>query len=176
MTQVTFYPTGSGALTEILAQQPGAGYHWEKVDDPSTDDADYIYFDVQAPPIYQVYTDLFTFNPTVQGGRINFVRICRRTQAPFAQPGYSASVVRIGSTNYFSADHANTGAFGDLYDDFTVDPSTSAIWNWSNIYTMQFGVRLGNADYGYYVKCSRCYMIVDYTIDTQVEDVSGWLY
>lgn len=175
MTQAVFRPTGAGLLTEIGSQYPASGSHWDKVDEETADENATRVYIITTPGTWQ--TDLFSFTPTVMGGRINFVRVHRRTGCNPVHPEYSSTksalLVSGESVPAFSDATSDPGdsAYHDHYYDWTVNPITSSQWTWSEFFLLQFGVSIYHATYGD-TNCTQCYMTVDYTL----EDASDMIF
>ena len=165
MTTLTLRPTGAGALTEWTSQYPASGAHWEKVDESvADDDTTYIYS--QGTP-----TDLFSITPSVLGGKINSVAVTVRVYPEGYNAGEDAhawGAVRTHDTTYYSSASQNFTyhTYTNLTFTWTTNPNTSSAWTWSEIYTMQIGLKTQINSTVPTVRCTQVYATVDYTVET----------
>lgn len=177
MVTTTIYPTGSGDLTEFSTQSPASGYHYDKVDDVSNDGmATYIRYIGSGSP-----TDLFTTSPTVSSGKISSVKVSIDVTSRVI---YSTcwGVLKTGGTVY---PHSSSQVIHyDAYDGFdyiplvyewTLNPSTSSQWNWSEIYALQFGVKVHPYNNSQPVTVTKVTLTVTYTVENTRSGAIGFI-
>ncbi len=159
--EVTFYVSGPGSLTEIPYQYPASGSHYEKV---ITNDGDtsYVYNDSVTSK-----TDLYKISPTIQSGRINYVRVSV-VQKPHStgQPRYVQPALKTGgSVFYGSTQTPPQSVYTTVYNDWTTNPSTLALWTWSEIYALEIGAAIWANAPGWEEMITQVYVTINYELD-----------
>lgn len=161
MATIIFRPSKPGDSTAIPSQYPASGYHWEKVDEVDQDE-EYLNSSSRSACL-----DLFGFDPQVLGGKINSARVYFRVLSQFTNWKYRAAVKTHDTIYYGSDTHNSMNLISEtFYAEWLLNPYTSSLWNWSEIYSMQFGVEINGyeteASYG---RVHWCYLAVDYTVE-----------
>jgi hypothetical protein len=149
------YPNGDGtvALTSYGAP-PGSGYNYPCVDETVNaynEETDYVYTDATSDT-----SDLYNVqNHTTESGTINYVvAIARAKSHLYAQSpsGTCKTLIKSGSTTSESSNHAPiSNAYGNYQDIWLLNPDTAAAWSWSEIDSMQIGIKLKSASVNYNV-------------------------
>jgi len=160
MSQITLRPTGAGDETNIPAQVPDSGYHFDKMDEVVADDAATI---VSSAAAAIWYRDLYAMADTSQGGTINWVRVYMRVYA--AIEGYARTALKSGSTVYEGSVISAPQAWTDYYTQYaTMD---GVAWTWAKVNAAQAGLSLAGTD----AKLSgssgtQTWLVVDFTDST----------
>jgi hypothetical protein len=161
MATIIFRPAKAGDSTGIPTQYPASGQHWDKVDEVVLDETDYLQSTQSGACL-----DLFGFDPTVQGGRINYVRVYFYVWSDFVTFKYRAAI-KLSEIYYGTDTHnLNENVNEFFFMEWPLNPATSSLWTWSDIYSSQFGIELT----GTYTESNRgrvtqCYMEIDYTVE-----------
>lgn len=157
MASLTFRPTGAGDLTGISGLT-GAATHWEAVDEVVADDVT-----SSVNTSSSTGTDLYKWTPALQGGPINSVRVYYKQVCNTGATANVGAAIKTGGTVYYGTYAACTEATWTLrYHEWTTNPYTGRRWAWDEIYTIQFGVKLG-ASGGLSGYVTQVYVVVDYT-------------
>jgi hypothetical protein len=114
------HPTGNSATNTAWTNDFAA------VDEATTvDDTDFI--TSSAAGDIETYTGNAAANPA--GLAVKALAVCARLKVPATGPQNCQAALRIGGTNYFSANLTGlTSGFGPAVALFATDPSTSAAW------------------------------------------------
>jgi hypothetical protein len=157
MTVLTLRPNGAGATTQLT---PTTGNNYACVDEAVADDADYVYCPYTST---QTKKDTYALpNHSSESGTINSVKVYGRMGT--SATGNNANlIVRVGSTDYASADIAISSGWALKSNTWTTSPATSAAWTWTEIDSLEAGVQLKSTFYSTYGMCSQLYVEVDYT-------------
>ena len=130
-------PTGAGATTQWT---PSTGSNWQNVDEKPADDADYN--SVNEVDKIDTFTieDMSSIN-----GIVNNIK-CIQVQARASKDGTPTPqnlnlVVRIGGSNYFSADKEVPTDFETLYNIWEKNPNSGVDWTESGINAMEIGYK-----------------------------------
>ena len=154
MTIKTLRPNGAGNATLISGQLPGAGAHWDKVDDVRPDWNTTYVVQTMAAQQYDRYAV-----PAYTGvGTINKVTVYAAVASTNTQG--MCTVIRTHSTNYYGSAQGNTG-WTVINTEYTTNPNTGFAWTWAEIDAMEAGVRLypipPAGDF-----CTQVYAVVNY--------------
>ena len=130
-------PTDAGATTQWT---PSTGSNWQNVDEKPADDADYN--SVNEVDKIDTFTieDMSSIN-----GIVNNIK-CIQVQARASKDGTPTPqnlnlVVRIGGSNYFSADKEVPTDFETLYNIWEKNPNSGVDWTESGINAMEIGYK-----------------------------------
>lgn len=171
MATMIFYPTGPGDATNIPSQSPSSGQHWDKVDEVTSDgETTYIYTSVTASYSY----DLYKITPQIGSGTITSVALYYGVEARYAgETWFAKPCLKVAgdATVYYGTEYTDREGtwitFHYKTHTWNTNPSTSAAWTWSDIYTLQIGIAL-KAGSGTTPQC-RCtilHCIVTYETET----------
>jgi len=164
----TLRPSAPGDETSIESQFPDSTFHWDKVDEASTDeDETYVINDFSEVSIYQ--RDLYSLPASSGSGTINKITVHFRCRCESSTTGigYKASI----KSNTTVTDGAEkTPSAGNTWEPFSQEwavnpapPGTDA-WTWDDIDALQIGVNLKSRSVeDTYARCTQVYVEVDYT-------------
>ena len=157
---LTLRPNGAGDETSIPGQTPDSTYHWDKVDEASTDeDTTYLrgYNATYDRDLYALP------NHTTETGRIDSVTIYFRircssgTATAYAEPSQKSGTTITDGTEQ-SQYGSNWVTESQTY---TTNPATGNAYTWAEIDALQIGVRLQSSSTAW---CTQVYAEVNYTI------------
>lgn len=158
MNSHALYPTGNGATASWTAT--GAGSPAACVDEPSLSngDTDYIVTGSAAA------IHLFTFaDPRPQVCTPKRVEVFARVKDPSSTVEAIQLCIRVGTTNYFSANQPTDGnAYEEFRHTWSTNPNGGVAWTWDAVAGLQFGVKSINVGGGYGgdPRCSQLQLIV----------------
>jgi len=157
-------PNGAGAETTIPQQVPSSGYHWDKVDEETADDAT-TYIRTQGSNTQNWYRDLFTIQtPSSYSGAISKIVVYARAgNTASNQIGIFNISIRTNNTTVDSADVPITYGWRDESYTWTINPVTSQNWTWDNILSLQIGCKMKDFS-GFVVQCTQMYVVVYYNV------------
>jgi hypothetical protein len=164
----TLTPNAAGTYTNIGNQNPGTGYHWDKV----ADDVENTFVYNNANSTWQMDT-YNSANPSLTGtitSVVVYMRCCHNVGSSWT--AYAKTVIRTGGTNYEGTQETlNTAGNWTTYSTtYTSNPSTLIAWTWTDINNLEIGVDLYIATGGgYEARCTKVYAIVNYQINTNAE-------
>jgi hypothetical protein len=163
MSTLTLRPNGAGDLTGIYGQYPWSTYHWDKVDEATSDD-DATYVDGQDAGGHDSQ-DLYALpDHTTESGTINSVKVYVNTRAPGSSP-HSATLIKTNATVYTGTHTATGTSYALISTTYTTNPNTTSAWTWAEIDALQAGVLLDYVAPSYdAARCTQVYVEVDYTI------------
>ena len=158
----TLRPNAAGDETNIDAQYPDSGAHWDKVDEATADDdSTYIYYH-SSEGAYE--RDLYNLPASSGSGTINKITVYFRAYryGEHAKASIkSDSVVTDGTEVTLSSDYTTYS------QEWTTNPADDAAWEWTDIDALQVGVSLKGGfdppDNYYDAYCTQVYVEVDYT-------------
>ncbi|MHA1289722.1 MAG: glycoside hydrolase family 78 protein, partial [Candidatus Thorarchaeota archaeon] len=159
----TLRPNGNGDVTDLPYQYPDSGYHYDKVDDVSSDgDSTYVYRTVGTSDIY----DLYSLSDHTGSGLINSVKIYIVVRVIAGQDCNFKIVIKTGGSVYKtnSIQHS-TSTWTTYATEYTTNPQTGQAWTWAEIDSLQAGVGI-ICDWGEDGFCTQVYVVVDYTPNT----------
>ena len=133
----TLRPTGTGATTQHY--DTGCSSNWQCVDEETSDgDATHVYYS----GILLWKTDTYALaDPSASSGNINSVVVYIKAQQ-YSVLSRVRTVIRTASTDYYGtiiAPPATT--YTDYSTTYTTNPNTSSAWTWSEVNSLQIGVR-----------------------------------
>jgi hypothetical protein len=168
MSVLTLRPNAA-SVTE-LSQYPADGDRYQKVDEATLDETDYVYNAVKVSQ--STKTDIYGFsNHSSESGTINSVTLkCKAKYIITGATSVNSTVnpsVKIGTTVYGSGAQNLTNSTAEYSYAWTTNPATSEAWSWTNIDDLLAGIALSN---GYTDKdnvrnpyCYQLWVEVDYT-------------
>jgi len=172
-----FRPDAAGDETGIAEQYPNSTYHWDKVDE-ETSDGDETYVATNST-VWQ--EDLYNINDhstQTAGGTINYVKVymvCKATTANITQTSAYIHIQTNGMEDNGTEVTANTSYATYSYQ-WNDNPQTSQPWTWDEIDALQIGVGLRQPNVDEYTRCSQVYVEVAFeapplTGDTPIGDL-----
>lgn len=164
MAILTLRPNGAGALTQIPAQVPDSGAHWDKVDEESPDDGS-TYVITTGPTFSTVFTDLYTTpGHTTEKGVINSVTVYHRsTNLTATGAGHAAPRLRTYSVVYGPSLAALTASWANYNQAWNTNPNTTDPWTWDEVDALQIGVAHQAEFETWNARTTQVYAEVDYT-------------
>lgn len=160
MATITLLPFAAGDNTEIPSQYPASGEHWDKV--IAHDDSRYLIVNENYGGSQPYKIDLFRYDATVRGGKINSVTLHNWYAAASDNFGFWANALKTHGTIYYGDDIEpwHVMVFTEYTTTWALNPYTSSLWTWSEIYEMQFGVAMKGV-----CACDYVSAVVDYTLE-----------
>ncbi len=153
----TLRPNAAGDETSIPYQYPDAGAHYAKVNEVVADEDDTLVKTFGAV----LYRDLYNLPASSGSGTINFIKVYIRGKTDLAYQGFAYPSLKSNST-------VTDGGYMELTTDWVTRSQqwntnpAGGDWEWSDIDTLQIGLRLrGNG--AYYGYCTQVYVEIDYT-------------
>ena len=173
MATETLRPNAAGDVTTISNQGPSEGFHWDKVDEASSD-GQATTVRTSAETTADEY-DLYNLPASSGSGTISSVRVyirCKYDRLYGDKLAYTK--IKTGGTEYTGNEIDMTTGFVAYNTEYVENPNTTTAWTWADIDALQIGVRLsvsgGGESSGDYTDgyCTQVYVEVDYT------SVVGW--
>jgi len=161
----SFLPTANGDLNQFT-RTLGTGAHWELVDDPidSPDTNTRIWPNHDDDNEYELF-QVANHDPAIHAGTISKIRVYFRLTHDTGDTAQLAGTVRVGSTTdtgtYYSG--GVYPAWETKYEEWVTNPDTSSAWTWSDIDSLQIGVRTGNVGVNDTCAFTQVYLIVYHT-------------
>ncbi len=155
----TLRPDAAGELTEISTVEPAGGEHWEKVDEVTPDDADYVY-ETRAT---QTSTDLYNLPATAITTQIARITVYARMRWLVSSGASGNLTIKTGGTVYSSGGGTLTGSFVDYSYVWSLNPKTGLDWTVADINALQIGILLTTDGGGGYSACSQVYVEIKYS-------------
>ena len=158
MSTETLRPNAAGDATTFTSQNPNSGYHWDKVDEETSDE--------NSTYIYDASEDYDLFNlpaHSVGSGTINFIKIyIRAKKTEVGTTDTFRFKIKTGGTEYDNGSNIQTTTDYTTYNyQWNTNPKTTVAWTWDDIDALQIGVKAVNGYFGLYV--TQVYVVVDYT-------------
>ena len=157
----TLRPNAAGDETNIASQYPASNYHWDKVDEETTDDdSTYVYSNSTS------YTrDLYSLSNPAGSGTINFIKVHYRFKRYSAGTGYLTPAIKTGGTVYEGSEDTETaGSYKDGSYQWTTNPKTGVAWTWNDLTNLQAGIKIKESPGGgHQTRCTQVYVEVNYT-------------
>ena len=162
VTTITLRPAGNGYSSMWPTQYPAYGYHWDKVDEETTDEnSSFISLGSSGEIV-----DLFYHGGYTGSGDITEVRLYVRGCNIGGSSSYSwwRGVLRIGSTNYYGTQYsyATVIPYTTWSWSWATNPATGIAWRWTDIEALQFGIAAYNGNGGDTTRCTQVYLEVDF--------------
>ena len=157
MATTTFHVNGPGDLTGIASQNPSSGLHWEKMGVSG----EYVW---TGSATYQ--SDLYQIGASIAGGKINSVTV---TSQAYSADGTMVTLLKlVGDTIREGVEtHVSGLTPQNVSTVYALNPMTSSLWTWSEIYSAQVGGKLkAFGGGGYTIRMYDVYVTVDYTVET----------
>ena len=161
----TLRPNAAGDETNVEDQDPGTGYHWDKVDEVTADDYTTVIWSDAIDG-----RDLYNLPASSGSGTIDSVVVYASLDRDLLAARVCGAYISIKSGSTISENDV-----GDPGDTFTfhsytwsTNPDDSAAWEWADIDDLQIGVRLCHTATNGSTNASQVYCIVYYTPS------SGW--
>lgn len=170
MAQVSLYPTGDIEIVDI-DYHSGTGGYFEDVDEVVADNSTTIH-EYRGDSTWS--RCIFSQTPTIKGGKINYVRVHARVWAETETYSQIRSYITTHGTTYNDLGEVITfpKTWIAWFKDWTLNPYTNSLWNWSEIYQLAFGYGMYCSAHYYAVRVTQCYAIVDYTPDDPKANIS----
>ncbi len=153
----TLRPNAAGDLTEISQQNPDSGYHWEKVDEATPDDADFVqeaYTEVTHTDLYNLPPTTFTMSPLLR------VTIHVRVRGSAGYPSsYFKIAIKTNGTVYVGGLTYPTTSFADYSWPWYTNLVTGLPWTVADINALQIGILMQIVTQTY-AQCSQVYVEV----------------
>jgi hypothetical protein len=160
-TTLTLRPSYAGSYTQIEDQTPLTGYHWDKVDEVTSDDATTYCSGSSADGVWR--TDTYNLqNHTSETGTILSVTYYYRWLQMDGSTNQGRYIIRTHSTDYNGATVTLPTSWTTYNTTFTTNPYISTAWTWNEIDTLEIGVGLRNIVGGSGVLVTQCYIVVNY--------------
>jgi hypothetical protein len=155
-------PNAAGDETNIQAQDPSSGDHYDKVDEETPDEDS---TRVRSGTIAW-QRDLYNLADSSGGGTINSVTVYARCNAA-VEPNQTSLIIAIKthSTVYEGDEETLTTSYANYSKQWTQNPYTSSAWTWDEIDDLQAGISLRRPDSSQTpaARCTQVYVEVDYT-------------
>lgn len=158
-------PDGAGDYTNIYAQYPDSGSHWDKVAPPPAEPDDEGSYIQQNYGGALEWKDAYTLENTGQTGNINSVRVYFRYRSVAGYGAYNSHI-----TPYLRLNTAETaGTTLTINTDPWVTSNEilarpgGGDWNWDDINNLQVCIGLDAYNDLRYPRCTQVYVEVDYT-------------
>ena len=157
---ITLRPNATGDETNITSQYPDSTSHWDKVDDPGTNDGDSTYVEASSG---SYLTDAYNVPDQSLSGTISNVTIYYYAYNSMGiGSSYGKTVARLNGTDYLGDENSlPSGGYGAFSTSYNTSPATSAAWTWSEINNLQIGISLKNNP-GFPTRCTQVYAVVTY--------------
>jgi len=172
MATETLRPNGAGAETYIHFQGPSSSYHYDKVDEASSDGmTTYVADDGK----FTYYRDLYNLpSHSVGSGTINYIKVYAVARTDDAFQASLKIVIQTNDIAYESSAFTVTTApyaWQTKSNQWTNNPKTGNPWTWDEIDALQIGVSLrsGRSDSSNSTYCTQLYVEIDYTPGVTIE-------
>ncbi len=153
---VTLRPTGSGSISNLTSS--GCASRWQCVSEAIADEdatrvicADNSY----KPEVYAMA------DPTSSACAISKITVYCRARRTNNQ-GDVKPAIYIGGAEYDGGEQALTTSYVDYSAVWTTNPSTGSAWTWSNINSLECGVRLRGQNGTWPAYCTQVWVVVHY--------------
>lgn len=154
----TLRPSGVGNSTEI-ANQLGAGEHWELVDEVAPDAYTTCLYDNSTSYV----TDTYVIADNSAPGGTSVVSVTINAHCRCHLPGSKLKLAcRTHNTDYFSPEESMDGTWTTYDWEMTDNPDTSSSWTWDEVDAMEAGLSLKYTTSGDYSYCTQVYVEVEY--------------
>jgi len=167
----TFRPNAVGDKTQLTAWSNDDGWaaiNWETVDDINPDGNKSCVLRSKPYDGGSLATDLYNIpNHTTESGTIQKIAVFYVTNCQSGTDGEAGASIKIGGTEYHETVHDVSYEWTTYSYEWTTNPNTSVAWTWSDIDTLQIGVRLVNLEG--WIQCTQVYMVVYYYADYNPE-------
>jgi hypothetical protein len=131
-------PTGVGDETSISAQYPDSTYHYDKVDEETSDDAATTVSESGSAFL----RDLYDLADLIYLGTINYIKVWMRINGGNATCAAKTSI-KTGGTVYNGSSVSSSGAWLNSSTQYTNFPGVGGgAWTWEQINALQAGVCL----------------------------------
>jgi len=151
-------PNAAGDETSIPKQYPDSTFHWDKVDEETTDEfGTYLLTWTEA-----WLRDLYNLPAHSEGsGTINSIKIYFRARYTDTG-GYAKPSLKSDSTVTDGTEVELIDGWVTYSQQWNTNPADSEAWEWADIDALQIGVSLNKKPLGDAV-CTQLYVEVDYT-------------
>ncbi len=157
MATLYLRPNATGDETN-LGQSPESGYHWDKVDEVTSDeDNSYVYNIAYIVSL----RDLYNLEDTNQTRTINWIKVWIRC-INFYGSSYAKTAIKTGGVAYDGSEVTFTSDWTDYYTQYTTNPQAGGAWTWTQINALQAGVSIYNKGGICFGCCTQVYVEVDY--------------
>src|SRR3989344_5262244 len=138
----TLRPNGAGSETAITTQFPASTFHYDKVDEETTDDNTTY---VNAGGSNGWYRDLYALPTHTGSGVINSVTVYARLKDGVGSVSSGKISIRTNDTTYDTNAYALTTSWADKSNTWTTNPQTGSAWTWDEIDALEAGISLAYA-------------------------------
>lgn len=153
---VILRPNGAGSMTNLT--RSGCSANWQCVSEAVADDdgsyvqrADNSY----APEVYAME------NPTSSACAITRVTVYCRARRTQSQGDIRPSLY-IGGTEYNGTAQALSSSYANYSSQWTTNPSTGAAWTWTEVNSLQAGMRIRGQSGTHPARCTQVWVEVRY--------------
>jgi len=155
---------------EGLADYGGTGGepdNWSCVDEAVADDGTTYVFTASSGGA----RDLYNIPASSGSGVINKITVHFRCWTDYKSSCRAKASIKSNSiiTDGDEKTLAQNGVWEDFSQEWAVNPADSEAWEWADIDALQIGVALKGLLNEYYMRCTQVYVVVDYTVATNVE-------
>jgi len=152
---LTLRPTGAGSITNLSGS--GCASNYQCVDEVTSDgDATNV-----NRPSNTYGTDIYEIEDPSTTGSIAGITVYCRARKGNVQ-GNVMPTVYTGSTEYNGTAQSLTGSYADYGHQWTTNPNTGVAWSWSDITSLQAGVRLRGQNGVFPAYCTQVWVEVSY--------------
>lgn len=157
--EYTLRPNGVGP-TQIDEQFPDAGFHWQKVDEETPDNADYVYVTGMMTPEYKY--DAYYIPEETYSGTIGSVTVYIRCKRGSEAGGKAKAAIITHSQVYYGDEITLSDRFNLYSEEWTTNPNTGNAWTWDEVGALKIGVSLkvGGTLMGHWTYCSQIYVVI----------------
>jgi hypothetical protein len=153
-------PNAAGGWTDIPNELPNSGYHFDKVNLVTPNDATTYIYSNTSDAIY--YADMYNLpNHTSESGIINSVSITWRGNASSSNR-FKPRIMPSTNPLYGTEVQSGNGTFQNFTQVWTTNPETGIAWTWATIDALQVGISIYTT-VATTTKCSQLYATVNYT-------------
>jgi hypothetical protein len=165
-------PNAAGDSTTWTSQYPNSTYHYDKVDEATSDD-DSTYIRTNPTGTPSAKTDLYNIPDTAipDDAVVDSITVfsrCRSEDGSF--PGQCKETLKTGGTGYVGDTHSSIPTGYTLYSSsWALNPKTGLAWTKTDINALQIGVIGYNGqdpDYmvDYPIRCTQVYVEISYHV------------
>jgi hypothetical protein len=164
-----YYPGGTGNYTNIAGQNPGAGDHWDKVDDSAAtpdDDATYV---TTGNTVQE--KDAYTLTGAIaSAANITSVTVYYR-MCPLIQPGTGQPFLRLAGAETAGATHFFGVAWEN--DSQTLARPIGGSWTAADFATLEVCIGMRTNVAGGELRCTQVYVVVNYDLPVTATGISS---
>lgn len=171
----TLRPNASGIYTQWAYQLPVSGFHWDKVDEATSDG----YSTCISDDTTSYKADLYNIPSTaiLANAIINSVTVYMRVVSDhYRYKGYVRTMIRTHSTNYYGSIMRPSTSWVLYFTVYATNPNTGSAWTIEEINALEIGVSGRGYSDEYWIYCTQVYIVIDYSpaVEAEWHDISVW--